>query len=69
MLWHLAEGGLLILLPLLLIVVTSVSFLVQIFSLGYMQVEDPSDPHHHRLIPDPGFSRYYAWMALFTRGI
>ncbi|TAK27953.1 MAG: NADH-quinone oxidoreductase subunit L [Chloroflexota bacterium] len=48
----------------MLVVVTSVSFLVQIFSQGYMVVEHPSDPH--RLIPDPGYSRYYAWMALFT---
>ena len=37
----------------MLVVVTSVSFLVQIFSQGYMA-------------GDPGYGRYYAHMALFT---
>ena len=37
----------------MLVVVTGVSLLVQIYSLGYM----------HR---DPGFSRYFAFMSLFT---
>lgn len=38
---------------LLLIVVTSVSMLVHIYSLGYMQ-------------GDPGWARYYTWLSLFT---
>ena len=37
----------------MLVVVTSVSLLVQVYSLGYMH-------------GDPGFSRYYAYMSLFT---
>ncbi|MBI2857610.1 MAG: NADH-quinone oxidoreductase subunit L [Chloroflexi bacterium] len=37
----------------MLVVVTGVSFLVQIYSQGYMQ-------------GDPGYPRYFAWMALFT---
>jgi NADH-quinone oxidoreductase subunit L len=37
----------------MLVVVTFVSLMVQIYSLGYM----------HK---DPGFHRYYAWMSLFT---
>jgi NADH-quinone oxidoreductase subunit L len=37
----------------MLVVVTTVSLLVQIYSLGYMH-------------GDPGFSRYFAYMALFT---
>ncbi|PKB66988.1 MAG: NADH-quinone oxidoreductase subunit L [SAR202 cluster bacterium Io17-Chloro-G4] len=37
----------------MLVVVTGVSLLVQIYSLGYMK-------------GDPGFSRYFAYMALFT---
>jgi len=37
----------------MLVVVTGVSFLVQIYSLGYMK-------------GDPSFSRYYAYMSLFT---
>ena len=37
----------------MLIVVTGVSLVVQIYSLGYMK-------------GDPGFSRYFAYMALFT---
>jgi NADH-quinone oxidoreductase subunit L len=37
----------------MVVVVTFVSLMVQIYSLGYM----------HK---DPGFHRYYAWMSLFT---
>jgi NADH-quinone oxidoreductase subunit L len=37
----------------MLVVVTSVSLLVQIYSQGYMH-------------GDPGYPRYFAWMALFT---
>ncbi len=49
------ELGLLVdqLTAIMLIVVTGVSLLVQIYSLGYMK-------------GDPGFSRYFAYMALFT---
>ncbi|HEU5366861.1 MAG TPA: NADH-quinone oxidoreductase subunit L [Ktedonobacterales bacterium] len=38
---------------LMLVVVTTVSMLVQIYSQGYMQ-------------GDPGFSRFFAWLSLFT---
>jgi NADH-quinone oxidoreductase subunit L len=37
----------------MLVVVTTVSLLVQIYSQGYMQ-------------GDPGYSRFFAWLALFT---
>ncbi|MBI2957676.1 MAG: NADH-quinone oxidoreductase subunit L [Chloroflexi bacterium] len=37
----------------MLVLVTGVSFLVQIYSQGYMK-------------GDPGYPRYFAWMALFT---
>ncbi|MBT97606.1 MAG: NADH-quinone oxidoreductase subunit L [Dehalococcoidia bacterium] len=49
------ELGLLVdpLTALMLVVVTGVSLLVQIYSLGYMK-------------DDPSFSRYYAYMSLFT---
>ena len=49
------EIGLLVdpLTAIMLVVVTSVSLLVQVYSLGYMH-------------GDPGFSRYYAYMSLFT---
>ena len=49
------EMGLLVdqLTAIMLIVVTSVSLLIQVYSLGYM----------HR---DPGYSRYFAFMSLFT---
>ena len=49
------EMGLLVdpLTAVMLVVVTSVSLLIQIYSLGYMQ-------------GDPSFSRYYAYMSLFT---
>ncbi|MBI2755739.1 MAG: NADH-quinone oxidoreductase subunit L [Chloroflexi bacterium] len=42
---------------LMLVVVTTVSFLVQVYSRGYM-VE-----HGHK---DPGFSRFFAYLSLFT---
>ena len=38
---------------LMLVIVTTICFLVQIYSLGYMR-------------GDPGFSRYYAYMSLFA---
>jgi NADH-quinone oxidoreductase subunit L len=49
------EIGLLVdpLTAIMLVVVTSVSLLVQVYSLGYMR-------------GDPSFSRYYAYMSLFT---
>ena len=49
------EMGLLIdpLTALMLVVVTSVSLLIQVYSLGYMR-------------GDPGVSRYFAYMSLFT---
>ncbi len=42
----------------MLIVITTVSFMVHLYSLGYM-----SD-HHGK--PEKGFQRYYAFLALFT---
>ena len=49
------EMGLLIdpLTAVMLVVVTSISLLIQIYSVGYMQ-------------GDPGFARYFAYMSLFT---
>lgn len=59
--WVVIEGGITIHLGLImdsltavmLIVVTVVSLMVQIYSQGYME-------------GDPGYHRYYAWMSLFT---
>ncbi|MBI2118565.1 MAG: NADH-quinone oxidoreductase subunit L [Elusimicrobia bacterium] len=52
---HQTEFGFLIdgLTALMLVVVTSVSFLVHVYSLGYMQ-------------DDPRFKRYYAYLSFFT---
>ncbi len=49
------EIGLLVdpLTAVMLVVVTSISLLIQIYSVGYMQ-------------GDPGFARYFAYMSLFT---
>ena len=50
----------------MLIAVTGVSLLVQIYSWAYLhetEFDAQGHPHVHR---DPGFSRYYCWMALFT---
>ena len=59
--WLMIEGGIAISLGLImdsltavmLLVVTVVSLMVQIYSQGYMD-------------KDPGYHRYYAWMSLFT---
>ncbi|MBA7614560.1 NADH-quinone oxidoreductase subunit L [subsurface metagenome] len=59
--WVVIEGGVTIYLGLImdsltavmLIVVTVVSLMIQIYSQGYMH-------------GDPGYHRYYAWMSLFT---
>ncbi|GAI45438.1 unnamed protein product, partial [marine sediment metagenome] len=59
--WVVIEGGVIIHLGLMvdsltavmLIVVTVVSLMIQIYSQGYMK-------------DDPGYHRYYAWMSLFT---
>ena len=50
----------------MLLSVSGVSLLVQIYSWGYLhevEFDEHGHPHVHR---DPGFSRYYTWMALFT---
>ncbi|MBX5492696.1 MAG: NADH-quinone oxidoreductase subunit L [Chloroflexi bacterium] len=50
----------------MLLSVSGVSLLVQIYSWGYLhevEYDEHGHPHVHR---DPGFSRYYTWMALFT---
>ena len=59
--WLVIEGGMTIYIGLMmdsltavmLVVVTLVSLMVQIYSQGYMR-------------KDPGYHRYYAWMSLFT---
>jgi NADH-quinone oxidoreductase subunit L len=51
---------------LMLLAVTGVSLLVQIYSWGYLhetELDERGHPHVHR---DPGFARYYTYMALFT---
>ena len=45
----------------MLVVVTIVSLMVQIYSLGYMEHEVPDNKPGDR-----GYHRYYAWMSLFT---
>ncbi|MBI2836643.1 MAG: NADH-quinone oxidoreductase subunit L [Chloroflexi bacterium] len=45
----------------MLVVVTTVSLMVQIYSLGYMQHEVPEQKPGDR-----SYHRYYAWMSLFT---
>ncbi|HZU06663.1 MAG TPA: NADH-quinone oxidoreductase subunit L [Chloroflexota bacterium] len=50
----------------MLLVVSGVSLFVQIYSWGYLHertFDAHGHPHVHR---DPGFARYYTWMALFT---
>jgi NADH-quinone oxidoreductase subunit L len=50
----------------MLVAVTGVSLLVQIYSWAYLhevEFDEHGHPHVHR---DPGFARYYTYMALFT---
>jgi NADH-quinone oxidoreductase subunit L len=50
----------------MLLAVTGVSLLVQIYSWAYLhevEFDAQGHPHVHR---DPGFARYFTWMALFT---
>ncbi len=50
----------------MMLAVSGVSLLVQIYSWAYLhetEFDAQGHPHVHR---DPGFSRYYCWMALFT---
>ena len=46
----------------MLIVVTVVSFLVQVYSRSYMIEHD----EHGNLVYDPGYSRFFAYLSLFT---
>ncbi len=57
------ELGLLIdpLTAIMLVVVTSVSLLVQIYSQGYMKDDPHTGPGY-----DPGYSRFFAFLSLFT---
>ena len=47
----------------MLIVITTVSFMVHIYSLGYMAERDE---HYHKEGYEKGFQRFYAYLSLFT---
>ena len=49
----------------MLVVVTTISLLVQVYSWGYMHHQEQHDGHlvSH---PDPGLGRFYAYLSLFT---
>lgn len=47
----------------MLIVITTVSFMVHIYSLGYMAERDE---HYHKEGYEKGFQRFYAFLSLFT---
>jgi NADH-quinone oxidoreductase subunit L len=51
---------------LMLLAVTGVSLLVQIYSWGYLHETEPDEHGHPHVHRDPGFARYYTYMALFT---
>src|SRR5262245_52763662 len=50
----------------MLIAVTGVSLLVQIYSWGYLHERELDAQGHVHVHRDPGFGRYYTYMALFT---
>lgn len=47
----------------MLIVITTVSFMVHIYSFGYMAERDE---HYHKEDYEKGFQRFYAYLSLFT---
>jgi NADH-quinone oxidoreductase subunit L len=47
----------------MLVVITTVSFMVHIYSFGYMS---NLDEHYHRVGYQKGFQRFYAFLSLFT---
>ncbi|HEY7064830.1 MAG TPA: NADH-quinone oxidoreductase subunit L [Chloroflexota bacterium] len=51
---------------LMLLAVTGVSLLVQIYSWGYLHEAEMDEHGHIHIHRDPGFARYYTYMALFT---
>jgi NADH-quinone oxidoreductase subunit L len=51
---------------LMLLLVTGVSFLVQVYSWGYLHEAEMDERGHVHIHRDPGFARYYTYMALFT---
>src|SRR5438045_4008141 len=51
---------------LMLLAVTGVSLLVQIYSWGYLHEAEMDEHGHVHVHRDPGFARYFTYMALFT---
>jgi NADH-quinone oxidoreductase subunit L len=51
---------------LMLLAVTGVSFLVQVYSWGYLHEAEMDEHGHVHIHRDPGFARYFTYMALFT---
>src|SRR5579884_3485121 len=51
---------------LMLLAVTGVSFLVQVYSWGYLHEAELDERGHVHIHRDPGFARYFTYMALFT---
>ena len=69
--FHLTIGILLDpLTAIMLVVVTGVSLMVQIYSIGYMKpstIDGEHDEHHGPLeLGQPVYARYFAYMCLFT---
>jgi len=51
----------------MLVVVTAVSLMVQIYSVGYMKPPNTSEEHHGPVeLGQPVYARYFAYMCLFT---
>ena len=66
--FHLTIGILLDpLTAIMLVVVTGVSLMVQIYSIGYMKPPETTDEHHGPAeLGQPVYARYFAYMCLFT---
>ena len=66
--FHLTIGILLDpLTAIMLVVVTGVSLMVQIYSIGYMKPPEITEEHHGSAeLGQPVYARYFAYMCLFT---
>jgi NADH-quinone oxidoreductase subunit L len=51
---------------LMLLAVSGITFLVQIYSWGYLHEAEMDEHGHVHVHRDPGFARYYTYMALFA---
>ena len=53
----------------MLVVISTVSFMVHIYSIGYMQHSHTDEHGHHHVTDDPRYARFFAYISLFACGM